>query len=274
MIADFHNKTVLVTGGTQGIGLASALAFAGRGAQTVLTFSWGSADENEVRAKFAAIDAPEPLLVQADVGDDEDTAMLMKMLKKRFDRVEVFISNAAATMVVKSIDDYSERGMRKCIKYGAWPLAAYTRALGETMGVYPRYVVGMSSEGPDRFAMGYDFTAVSKAVMETLCRYLTWHLRREDIRINIVRSRLVLTESFNAVFGPEMKDFASRFISERYFIPPEEVAEAALALCSGLLDAMKGQVIKVDRGTVFSDNLFGFFDKRNKGNGGGGIGDC
>ena len=38
-------------------------------------------------------------------------------------------------------------------------------------GRYPRYVVGLSSGGPDAFYKNYDFVAASKAVMETLCRY-------------------------------------------------------------------------------------------------------
>ena len=42
MIADYRGKAVLVTGGTAGIGLATALAFAARGAETTLTYRFGS----------------------------------------------------------------------------------------------------------------------------------------------------------------------------------------------------------------------------------------
>ena len=64
---DFTNKAVVITGGTKGIGLASGLAFGKQGAHAYLTHRWSSADEDEVRGKFAAIGAPEPAIVEADV---------------------------------------------------------------------------------------------------------------------------------------------------------------------------------------------------------------
>ncbi|HEY0136691.1 MAG TPA: SDR family NAD(P)-dependent oxidoreductase, partial [Nannocystis sp.] len=64
---DFTGKAVLITGGTRGIGLACGLAFARHGARVILTHRWGSADEGELRAKFAELGAPEPMIVEADV---------------------------------------------------------------------------------------------------------------------------------------------------------------------------------------------------------------
>jgi NAD(P)-dependent dehydrogenase (short-subunit alcohol dehydrogenase family) len=52
VIASFRGKAVIVTGGTAGIGLATALAFARHGASCVLTYRFGTADEDAVRARF------------------------------------------------------------------------------------------------------------------------------------------------------------------------------------------------------------------------------
>jgi enoyl-[acyl-carrier-protein] reductase (NADH) len=49
---------------------------------------------------------------------------------------------------------------------------------------------------------------------------------------------------------------------ERQFIPAEEVATVVLALCSGLLDGVNGQVIMVDRGTTFFDNVMRLYNER------------
>ena len=120
----------------------------------------------------------------------------------------------------------------------------------------------MSSTGPDQYAVAYDYVAASKAVMETLCKYLSYRLYDEDIRINALRSRSVRTDSFNSTFGEGFEAFAKRFAREEHFLPAEEVADAALALCSGLCDGIRGQVLTVDRGTSFFDNFMRLYTER------------
>lgn len=262
MIADYRGQRVLVTGGTMGLGLATALAFGRRGAHCTLTYRWGTADEDEVRAQFATAGAPAPMILQADAANPEDTAAVIKAIKAESDHVEAFISNVSGALIIKELDDYSARGLAKSIDYSAWPMYEYTRQIKDELGRYPRYVVGMSSTGPDHFSVGYDFVAASKAVMETLCRYLTYRLRDEDCRINVIRSRAIRTASFDATFGPELAEFAKKYVPDSHFIAPEEVADATLALCSGLFDAMRGQVLTVDRGTTFSDNLLRLYTER------------
>jgi NAD(P)-dependent dehydrogenase (short-subunit alcohol dehydrogenase family) len=262
MIADYRGKAVLVTGGTAGIGLATALAFAGRGAACTLTYRFGTADEDDIRAQFAKIGAPEPLLIQADASKNEDTDALLAEMKKRHDRIEVLISNVSAALVVRDFDGYDHRGLHQSIDASAWPMVEYTRRIKAVFGKYPRYVVGMSSTGPDSFSVGYDFVAASKAVMETLCRYMNYRLFDEDVRINVLRSRSVKTASFTSTFGAGFAEFAKRFTKEQHFLPAEEVAEAALALCSGMMDGVSGQVITVDRGTTFFDNLMRLYEER------------
>ena len=126
----------------------------------------------------------------------------------------------------------------------------------------PRYIVGLSSDGPDRYYDGYDWVAVSKAVMEVLCRYLAKEFLDEDVRVNMVRPRNVVTESAMAMHGPGYPEFVREHGGERHFIQPEEVGNVILALCSGLLDAMSGQVLSIDRGGAFQDNLLAQFRDR------------
>ena len=108
------------------------------------------------------------------------------------------------------------------------------------------------------------FVAASKAVMETFCRYLTSDLLDEDIRINVLRANHVETESLEATFGPEFGPFCKKWYAEGFFIQPREVAEAALALASGLMDGIRGQVLLLDRGFGFSDNVVRLFTERER----------
>ena len=262
MIADFRGKAVLVTGGTMGIGLATALAFGRRGAACTLTYKWGSADEDDVRRTFAEAKAPEPFLIQADVARAEDTARVLAEMKGRHGEIEAFISNVSQAVLVESLGDYSPRALFQSIEHSAWPLVDYTLKMRELFGRIPRYVVGISSTGVDHFSWGYDLMAASKAVMETLCRYLTYRLYDEDVRINVIRTRSVRTESFRTAFGSEFETFARRFTREEHFVDAREVADAVVALCSGLMDGVRGQVITVDRGTSFFDNLMRLYAER------------
>lgn len=262
MLNDYNGKAVLITGGTMGIGLETGLAFASQGARVIMTHRWGSADESEVLARFKAIDALEPLIIQADVGHEEDTVALLDRIKEDHDHIEAFISNVSMALVTKGIDDYQLRGLFKSIELSAWPMFAYTKAIKEKFGKYPRYVIGLSSGGPDAFYKNYDFVASAKAVMETMCKYMNYRLFDEDVSINVVRSRLVKTESLRATFGQDFEEFADRFNMERQFISCEEVATSIFGLCSGMMDAVSGQTIMVDKGTTFFDTLMRLYEER------------
>ncbi|MCB9689937.1 MAG: hypothetical protein H6735_33160, partial [Alphaproteobacteria bacterium] len=56
-------RTAVVTGGTRGLGRAIGLRLGSAGARVWLTHRWGSADEGELRAAYAEVDAPEPCIV-------------------------------------------------------------------------------------------------------------------------------------------------------------------------------------------------------------------
>jgi enoyl-[acyl-carrier-protein] reductase (NADH) len=70
-----------------------------------------------------------------------------------------------------------------------------------------------------------------------------------------VRGGPVLTESLRAIFGKDFEVFADRFDMRRHILEPGEISSAILALCSGLLDGVNGQVLTVDRGMTFSQTL-------------------
>jgi NAD(P)-dependent dehydrogenase (short-subunit alcohol dehydrogenase family) len=263
MIRDFRNKAVLVTGGTKGIGLATALGFARQGASCVLTYRWGTADEDEVLRKFSDIGAPVPMLVQADVGESDDTIALLKQIHDRHGAIEVFISNVAGSVVIPSFEEMTERALAKSIHYSAWPTFGYLQKIKSEFDRYPRYVVAISSPGADSYNPGYEFVAASKAVLETLVKYTNYRLREEDIRINVVRAAAVPTQSTRDMFGDELFKFLERVAPPGFqWLKEEDVADVVLALCSGLMDGVKGQIVTVDRGQLFSDNLMRLYAQR------------
>ena len=252
---DFTNKAVVITGGTKGIGLATGLEFARQGAHVYLTHRWGSADEAPILAKFAEIGALAPAIVEADVSQDEDTVALLELIKQDHEMVEVFVSNVCVVQPANGIESYNKRSLLRSLDYSSWPFIAYLQHMKKVFGRLPRYAVGVSSDGADNYFAHYEYVALSKTVMETLCRYAAYNLRDEDIRLNIVRSRNALTDAVLEIFGQDYVDFMGKYGGERYFMQPEEIAKPILALCSGMLDAMNGQILQIDKGMAFADTL-------------------
>ncbi len=258
---DLKGKTVLISGGTKGIGLATGLAFGRQGAICTLTHKWGSADEHEIRRLFAEAAAPPPRIVEADVRETDDTVALLERMRAECEAIECFVSGAAYAQTVDDIGDMTRRSFIQSMEYTAWPVVEYVRQIQKIFGAYPRYVVALSSPGSDEFCPRYDVVGACKAALETLCRYLAYRLQDDDVRINIVRARFVRTESLWSTVGPEFEAFVDRY-DPGLFIPVEDVANAVLALCSGLMDAVNGQTLVVDRGTMLFDNLMGMYDQR------------
>jgi NAD(P)-dependent dehydrogenase (short-subunit alcohol dehydrogenase family) len=251
---DFTDKVVLITGGTKGIGRACALAFARLGARCWLTHRWGSADEDELRAAFVAVGGHPPVIIEADASKKADTEKLVATMREQgVTKVSVFISNVAMVVRGEGVEAHSQRALLKSLEYSSWPFVDYLLQLHAGLGHYPDYAIAMSSDGPDSHYPHYDYVAVAKAVLETFVRYMSTHLREHGVKVNALRTRQVPTDSYAAMFGAENVALAERFAE--FSVTPEEVAATTLALCSGLFDSFGGQVLQLDRGAAFVDNV-------------------
>jgi len=259
---NYTGQAVLITGGTHGIGLATGLAFGQAGANVYLTHRWGSANEAQIIQQFVDLNCPQPTIVEADVSSDEDTDNLLNLIQSTHGHIEVFISNVSFALVCPRFEELEFKGLKQSLRYSSWPIISYLRAIRKQFGRYPRYTIGMSSRGPDYFLPGYEYVAISKTAMEAWCRHLSNHFVDEDVFINIIRANPVETQSLEATFGPDFAPFCKQYYGDEFFMTPQEVADAALGMCSGLMDSLRGQVLLLDRGISMDDNVVRLFRRR------------
>ena len=262
---DMKGKNVLITGGTKGIGLGAAKYFARAGAQVYLTYKWGSADTEAIAREFTTeLQGRAPVFIQADVSREEDTPTVMAEIARHCDKLDVFISNVGFALKTEKLDDYKKRSLYKTLDYSSWPLVDYCQKSKKQFGQYPRHVLGVSSDGPDHYYPGYDFVAASKAMLEFLGRYLAVHLQKEGSSVNVVRFGTVKTESFEFIFGDEFFEFSQKNgVDPKLQLQTDDCGKVLFALCSGLFDAMNGQLLQVDHGLPFQDNLMNRFSFQN-----------
>jgi enoyl-[acyl-carrier protein] reductase III len=239
----FEGKSVLVTGGSRGIGKAISLRFAERGARRIaVSYLRNDKAAEETADEIRKLGA-EPVLLRGNLGDPDKT----KALLEETGPLDVIVSNAA-TGVIRPFQELDE-------KHWDWTLNANARALftiaREAAPSMPAgsSIVAISSLGADRVLDNYMLVGVSKATLEALVRYLAVELAPQDIRVNAVSAGLVETGALD--YFPNREEML-RFYRERTpagrLVEPDEVAEAVCFLASPAAAMVRGQTLIVDGG--------------------------
>ena len=239
----FEGKSVLVTGGSRGIGKGIALRFAELGATRVgVSYLRNDKAADETAKELEALGA-EPVLLRGNVGDPDKAAALVE----RAGPLDVIVSNAA-TGVIRPALDIEE-------KHWDWTLNANARALLTLVrhaapSLQPgASIVAISSLGSTRVLDDYTVVGVSKAALEALVRYLAVELAPQGIRVNAVSAGLVETGALEYFRNrDQMLEYYKRRTPAGRLVAPRDVADAVCFLASPEAEMIRGQTLVVDGG--------------------------
>ncbi len=191
--------TILIAGGTKGIGLAIARAFAPEAGDVFLGYhSDVAAAEAAARAVEAA--GGRPHLVKADVGSPEGCARLVEAVRAAGLGVDQLVHCAVDPYGSPALEADPERFAHAITTNGTSLLFLVQAAL--PLMRRGSSVFYLSSRGGRIVVPNYAAVGVGKALAESLMRYLATELAPKGIRINAIAPAIVETDAVRALFGP------------------------------------------------------------------------
>jgi enoyl-[acyl-carrier protein] reductase III len=244
---ELTGKTVLVTGGSRGIGRAIALRMADDGAELIVNYlrNERAAYETcaEIRARGGTADA-----IAADVGDPDDVRRMFARIRERHARLDILVHNAAIGRFQPLLR----------VRPSQWEMSFRTNAHAllllarEALGLLPEpggRIVALSSLGSHRYVPFYGAVGISKAALENVVRYLAVELAPRGIAVNAVSGGMIDSDTLRGFPQYEvLRDTIVQRTPANRLGTPEELADVVHFLCSERARWIYGQTLIADGG--------------------------
>ncbi|MCK4551279.1 MAG: 3-oxoacyl-[acyl-carrier-protein] reductase [Tenericutes bacterium] len=244
----FKDKTVLVTGGSRGIGKAICEKFAKLGANVVINYVKSIEAANET-AKQLMDSGSEVLVVQADISKFNESKNLVEKAIERFGKIDILINNSGITkdnLMLRMSEEDFDQVIDVNLK-GTWNMCKnLTRHFlknksGSIINITS--VVGLTGNP------GQSNYVASKAGIIGLTKTLAKEFGSRNIRVNAVAPGFIETE-MTEMLSDDIKDLYKKQIPLNKLGKTIDVANACAFLASSEAEYISGQVISVNGGMV------------------------
>lgn len=258
MAGEFSNKVVVVTGGSRGIGLGIAKAFAREGAQTVLVSS--SAENLSVAAKAVnALGGPEALPIEADLRNLAACESIFVKVKERFGRCDVLVNCAGATRVGAFLD-LPDAAWIDGFALKFFGCARLSRLFWPLLKAAEGHIINIDGGAARSPTAEFLIGGSVNAAMANFSKGLSQLGKCDGVKVNVIHPGTTETErnlqllaQRAAATGKTVAELQTETLAKsgiRRVGKPEDIAELALFLCSERARHIQGTAIAVDGGAT------------------------
>ena len=254
--ASLDGKTAVVTGGSKGIGRHIALSFAEAGADVVVASR--NVEQLEKTAREIEERGRRALVVPTDVSDVAALERLVATARDARDGFDIWVNNAGAAPFLSSIDSMRPDGFEKYFRINfVSAFHAMRLAAPVLMGRRGACVLNVASVAAYVASPGLSYYGPAKAALVNLTRTAALEWASSGIRVNAVAPGWIETD-MNELGrqNPEWNRQVLASIPLGRWGQPEDVAAAAVFLCSPAASWITGAVLVVDGGQTVT-NLMG-----------------
>lgn len=246
---ELRGKRALVTGGSRGVGAATAVLLAECGADVGIGYASRQADAESVVAQCAALGV-RAFAHAADVSTAAGAGDLFARATRELGGVDLFIGNAGIWPPDDvPLGDMSEEQWAKTMRQNVDSVFYTTREAVRQMPNGGRIVLVSSTAGQRGEAFHADYAA-SKGAIISFTKGLSTELGPRDITVNCVAPGWIDTEMAAPVLTPEYRARIERSIPIGRIATARDVAGPIVFLCSDLARHITGEIVNVNGGTI------------------------
>ena|SRR3990172_831720 len=245
---ELTGKAALVTGGSRGIGRATALELARQGARVAVNYMTQEAAANAVVAAIKEAGG-EAFAVQADVGDATAVERMVETLQEHWGRVDILVNNAGInrdTLLMRMSEEDWDAVIRTDLK---GPFLCTKAVLRPMLRQRWGRIINLSSIIGTRGNAGQANYAAAKAGLIGFTKSVAKEVASRNITVNALAPGWIESDMVASVPEAYRKEALARIPAGR-FGTPEDVAATIAFLASEAASYITGQVLGIDGGMV------------------------